>query len=409
VAAIIAFAVGLVLGMVLTRRRRDRAGEPSSSLELPEPTVPDGVSELLALLPAAGIVVGPHDEVIEATAIARNLALVRGSRLAVQELLDLARLVRQDQQLREQDLVVSRGSRATSTFLSLRVAPLGEDLILLLAEDQTAVRRVEQTRRDFVANISHELKTPIGAVSLLAEAVEDAADDPPAVRRFANRLGTESARLSDLVGQIIELSRLQADNPLDQPEVVDVDVVMAEAVERCRLDADRHRVSLTVAGTSGCRVLGNNRQLGVAVDNLVENAVIYSDPGARVVVAAHMQPRSDDDYVAITVSDTGIGIAPAEQARIFERFYRVDFARSRSNGGTGLGLAIVKHIVAAHGGEVDVWSQPGQGSTFTIRMPAHLHRGPALSEQPDSGDGEVADAGHPDDHPDHADHEELIR
>jgi two-component system sensor histidine kinase SenX3 len=375
VVAIIALVLGLCLGVLLSRRRGQGIPEVGSALDLPEPTVPDGASELLAVLPAAGIVVGPHDEVIEATPIARNLALVRGSRLAVPELLELARRVRQDRELREQDVVVPRGFRAASTFLSVRVAPLGDDLILVLAEDQTAALRVEQTRRDFVANISHELKTPIGAVSLLAEAVADAAEDPPAVRRFAGRLSLESARLSDLVSQIIDLTRLQADNPLDKPEVVELDEVLAAAVDRCRVDADRHQVSLTVAGTQGCRVLGNSRQLGLAMDNLVENAVIYSDPGARVVVAAHLQPRSDDDYVAITVSDTGIGIPPAEQSRIFERFYRVDYARSRANGGTGLGLAIVKHIVAAHGGEVEVWSQPGQGSTFTICIPAHLHDG----------------------------------
>ena len=186
--------------------------------------------------------------------------------------------------------------------------------------------------------------------------------------------GIESARLSDLVGQIIELSRLQSDDPLADPEIVDVDEVLTDAVERRRMDAERHRITLTVAGVAGTRVLGNARQLGVAVGNLVENAIVYSDSGARVVVAAHVQARSDDDYVEITVSDNGIGIPPAELDRIFERFYRVDYARSRANGGTGLGLAIVKHIAAIHGGDVSVWSKVGQGSTFTIQIPAHLHR-----------------------------------
>src|SRR4030095_7803344 len=133
------------------------------------------------------------------------------------------------------------------------------------------------------------------------------------------------------------------------------------------------QITVAVAGAAGARVLGNSRQLGAAVGNLVENAIVYSDTGARVVVAAHVQARSDDDYVEITVSDNGIGIAAAELDRIFERFYRVDYARSRANGGTGLGLAIVKHIAAIHGGEVSVWSQVGQGSTFTIKIPAHLH------------------------------------
>jgi two-component system, OmpR family, sensor histidine kinase SenX3 len=260
-----------------------------------------------------------------------------------------------------------------STYLTARVAPLDESLILVLADDQTAARRIDETRRDFVANISHELKTPIGAIALLAEAVEEAADDAAAVRKFAGRMGIESARLTDLVSQIIELSRLQSDNPLVDPEIVEIDGVLGEAVDRRRMDAERNRITLTVAGISGTRVLGSARQLEVAVGNLVENAIAYSDPGARVVVAAHVQARSDDDYVEITVSDNGIGIPAAEVDRIFERFYRVDYARSRANGGTGLGLAIVKHIAAIHGGEVAVWSQVGQGSTFTIRIPAHLH------------------------------------
>jgi two-component system sensor histidine kinase SenX3 len=186
-------------------------------------------------------------------------------------------------------------------------------------------------------------------------------------------MGIESARLTDLVSQIIELSRLQSDNPLVDPEIVDIDGVLVDAVDRRRMDAERNRITLTVAGISGTRVFGSARQLEVAVGNLVENAIAYSDPGARVVVAAHVQARSDDDYVEITVSDNGIGIPAAEVDRIFERFYRVDYARSRANGGTGLGLAIVKHIAAIHGGDVAVWSQVGQGSTFTIRIPAHLH------------------------------------
>jgi two-component system sensor histidine kinase SenX3 len=336
--------------------------------------VPAGVAEVLVVLPAAGVVVGPHDEVLQANATARSLGLVRGSRISVPDLLQLVRIVRREGDVRSIDLQISRGARVASSYLTARVAPLDESLILILADDQTTARRIEETRRDFVANISHELKTPIGAISLLAEAVEDAADEPAAVRKFASRMGIESARLTDLVGQIIELSRLQSDDPLADPEIVDVDEVLADAVERRRMDAERRRITLTVAGVDGTRVLGNARQLGVAVGNLVENAIVYSDTGARVVVAAHVQARSDDDYVEITVSDNGIGIPAAELDRIFERFYRVDYARSRANGGTGLGLAIVKHIAAIHGGDISVWSQVGQGSTFTIKIPAHLHQ-----------------------------------
>ena len=380
---IVAIVVGIGIGaLVVWAALRTRQAEPTPTFDVTEPVVPTGVAEVLAALPSAGIVVGPHDEVLETTATARTLGLVRGSRIAVPELLQLVRSVRRDGDGQTVDLRIDRGVRVASIYLTARVAPLDESLILVLADDQTAAQRIEETRRDFVANISHELKTPIGAIALLAEAVEDAADDPPAVRKFASRLGIEAARLTDLVSQIIELSRLQSDDPLADPEIVDIDEVLTEAVDRRRLDAERNRITLTVAGVAGTRVLGSARQLGVAVGNLVENAMAYSDPGARVVVAAHVQARSDDDYIEITVSDNGIGIPATEVDRIFERFYRVDYARSRANGGNGLGLAIVKHIAAIHGGDVSVWSQPGQGSTFTIKIPAHLHEAPAASPGP---------------------------
>jgi two-component system, OmpR family, sensor histidine kinase SenX3 len=373
--AIAALVVGLGIGVLIAWALfRTRRGEPSPTFDVAEPVMPAGVTEVLAVLPSSGVVIGSHDEVLEATATARTVGLVRGNRIALPELLQLVRSVRREGTGRTVDLQISRGARIAATYLTAQIAPLDETLILVLADDHTAARRIEETRRDFVANISHELKTPIGAISLLAEAVEDAADDPAAVRKFASRMGIESARLTDLVGQIIELSRLQSDDPLADPEIVDVDEVLTDAVERRRMDAERHRITLTVAGVTGTRVLGNARQLGVAVGNLVENAIVYSDPGARVVVAAHVQARSDDDYVEITVSDNGIGIPAAELDRIFERFYRVDYARSRANGGSGLGLAIVKHIAAIHGGDVSVWSQVGQGSTFTIKIPAHLHQ-----------------------------------
>jgi len=379
-ALVVGLLSGLLLGvLVLWRARRRPRPEVVTDLSDEPPVVPEGVSAVLDALTSSAVVVGPHDEVLEATVSARTQGLARGTRIVVPELLDLVRRVRREQAGASVDLELARGTRGAAIFLTARVAPLAGDLILILADDLTAARRIEQTRRDFVANISHELKTPIGAISLLSEAVEAAADDPDAVRNFASRMSVESARLNDLVGQVIDLSRLQADDPLANPEEVEIDEMLAEAIDRYQVDAQRHGVTLTVAGATGCRVLGSSRQLGVAVGNLVENAVVYSDPGARVVVAAHSVARSDDDYVEITVSDSGIGIAPTELERIFERFYRVDYARSRANGGTGLGLSIVKHIAAAHGGEVAVWSQLGQGSTFTLRMPAHLGQ-PAQAE-----------------------------
>ena len=369
--AVLVLLLGLAIGFVvgLWSARRTPVPEPES--EAAGPTVPTGVSDVLDVLRAASAVLGPHDEVLYATRLAGTLGVVRGSRVAIAPILELVRQVRREQRSQIQDLDLSRSGNAAPAHFHIRVTPLPAKQVLLLVEDETSARRIEQTRRDFVANVSHELKTPIGALSLLAEAVEEAADDPPAVRRFAARMGIESARLTDLVSQIIDLSRLQADNPLSAPEIVQIDDVLSDAVDRCRVDADQHGVNLTIAGAQGCVVAGDLRQLSIAVGNLVENAVVYSDPGARVVVAAHRQLRSDDDYVEITVSDNGIGIPEREQDRIFERFYRVDYARSRANGGTGLGLAIVKHIAASHNGDVKVWSKSGQGSTFTICLPAH--------------------------------------
>ena len=367
-------AVGLVVGILVGALvawllvRRAPAEEPVT-FEDPPAVLPEGVSEILSVLSSSGVVVGPHDEVLEATRTARSLGLARGTRVGIPEVLDLVRQVRRDGRTRVHDLELGRDP---TTYLSARVAALPDGLVVILADDLTATRRVEETRRDFVANVSHELKTPIGAISLLAEAVEDAADDPGAVRRFAGRMGIESARLADLVSQIIDLSRLQADDPLAEPQIVDIDEVLRGAVDRCRVDAEQRGVTLTLAGAQGARVLGNARQLSTAVGNLVENAVLYSDPGARVVVAAHTRAHAEDDDVEITVSDTGIGISSADAERIFERFYRVDYGRSRANGGTGLGLSIVKHIAASHGGKVGVWSQVGRGSTFTVTVPAHV-------------------------------------
>lgn len=375
----LAFVAGLLLGALIAWLilRRPRPQEPEDFLD-PPVTVPDGVSAVLSVLGSSGVVIGPHDEVLESTSQARTLGIVRGSRVNIRELLDLVRTVRRDGVIRSVDLELNRGGAGSAvSFLSVRIAPLADDLILILAEDRTAAVRVEETRRDFVANVSHELKTPIGAVGLLAEALEGAADDPEAVHRFAGRLGIESQRLAELVSQIIDLSRLQADDPLVQAEVVEIDEVLARAVDRARVDAENRSVQLTLAGERNCRVLGSERQLVIAVGNLVENAIVYSDPGARVAVAAHRVTRGDDEIVEITVSDNGIGISQADLDRIFERFYRVDYARSRSNGGTGLGLSIVKHIAAAHGGTVSVWSQLGQGSTFTVSLPT-----PSISDQP---------------------------
>jgi two-component system sensor histidine kinase SenX3 len=251
--------------------------------------------------------------------------------------------------------------------VTARVAPMGSRLVLALVEDRTRERRVEAVRRDFVANVSHELKTPIGAIRLLAEAVLDAAGDPEAVKRFGGRMLTESDRLTHLVQQVIELSRLQGDDPLEAPVPVSVDQVINAAVDTSAIDADTRGISLVTGGTQRLQVFGNAGQVAAAVSNLVANAVAYSGEQSTVLVSA----RAQDGNVEISVVDQGIGIPPEEMDRIFERFYRIDPARHRSTGGTGLGLSIVKHVAATHGGDVRVWSVEGQGSTFTLSLPQH--------------------------------------
>jgi two-component system sensor histidine kinase SenX3 len=243
--------------------------------------------------------------------------------------------------------------------------------VALLLDDVTEARRLEAVRRDFVANVSHELKTPVGALTLLAEAVLDAADDPDAVQRFAGRIQHESARLGRLVRELIELSRLQGAEPLPGNDEVMVEALLDEAQDRTRLAAEQGGISVLARCPQDLVVRGNESQLTMAITNLVDNAIAYSPRGTRVAVSAlaAQDPEHRRPCVEISVSDQGMGIAENELTRVFERFYRVDPARSRATGGTGLGLAIVKHVATNHGGTVSVWSVEGSGSTFTIRLP----------------------------------------
>ncbi|HEX5769622.1 MAG TPA: ATP-binding protein [Nocardioidaceae bacterium] len=357
--------LGAVLGagVVLAWRISEQQQLRIASHE--EPAVPAGVATVLSVLRSSALVVDENDEVLKASAPAHALGLVRGNELAVDELADLVRRVRRDGQIRETEFTLTRGRASQPIHVTARVAPLSSRLVLALVEDRTRERRVEAIRRDFVANVSHELKTPVGAINLLAEAVQEAADEPEAVERFSKRMQMEAERLSRLVQQIIELSRLQGDEPLEEPVPVKVDDIITRAIDACSIDAGAKRISVVQDGERGLEVLGSADQIAVAVSNLVANAVTYSPGGSNVVVSA----RPADLMVEITVTDQGIGIPADELDRIFERFYRVDPARHRSTGGTGLGLSIVKHVAASHGGEVRVWSSPGQGSSFTLTLP----------------------------------------
>ncbi len=393
-AAILGGVLGLVTGAVVMASVRWPVRSQRSPRPIPDPgTLPAGVSDVLAVLRSGAIVLDAADAVVSSSPPAVANGLVRDHDLVHDELRHLARQVRRDGVIREVELDLPRGPLGRGRLMvGARVAPLGSSYVLLLVDDRTEARRVEDVRRDFVVNVSHELKTPVGGLALLAEAVLEANDDPEAVARFAHRMQVESLRLTRLVQEIVDLSRLEIAGTLHDPELVDVGAAAAEAVEQSRLVAGSRGSEIVSSLAQGVRVFGDADLLATAIRNLIGNAINYSAPGARVAVSV----RSVDQLVEIAVADQGQGIPESEQARIFERFYRVDAARSRATGGTGLGLAIVKHICANHGGDVTVWSEPGHGSTFTMRLPeAHLSRtsarpGPGIP----AGSSKVPGPGH---------------
>lgn len=363
---LLAGALGILVGVgaTLAFRVSDRALHTVPAAEPPQ--VDDGLVRALAVLRSAAVVLDDDDTVVRASAPAYALGLVRDNALVHASIRDLVAQVRTDGVIRDEELDLPRGRSAGAPLrVQVRVAQVTPALVLVLAEDLTQARRLEAIRRDFVVNVSHELKTPVGALSLLAETVEDASDDPEAVRRFSRRMQTEAERLSRLVHEIIELSRLQVAGALQEQRLVDVDSLVSEALDHSRTRAEGKQIRLQQGPPTGLCVAGDRNLLVTAVRNLLDNAVAYSPEHTGVGVGV----RAAGDLVEIAVVDQGIGIPAEAQDRVFERFYRVDPARSRDTGGTGLGLSIVKHVAADHGGDVTVWSQPGRGSTFTLRLP----------------------------------------
>ncbi|SET82461.1 sensor histidine kinase [Geodermatophilus poikilotrophus] len=373
VALLVGGVVGLVVGvLVATLLRRPRRPDLERSAPS-DGAAPEAVlsRRLLDLIDPAVVLVDRGDVVLLANPAARSLGIVRDTRLLVPELLELARAVRDGGRRRAEvslpGSVVGGGPRQVGVLgvrLERGSGPAAGPVALVL-QDVTEARRVEAVRRDFVANVGHELKTPVGALSLLAEAVEDAADDPETVRRFATRMTHEADRLARLVRELIDLSRLQGGEPLPELVPVEVDTVIAEAVDRTKLAAAAKQIAIVTGGEGGLVVRGVEYQLATAVTNLLANAVAYSPEHTRIAVGA----RARAGFVEITVTDNGIGIPREDRSRVFERFYRVDQSRASRTGGTGLGLAIVKHVATNHGGSVSVWSEEGLGSTFTLRIP----------------------------------------
>ena len=348
---------------------RRTARESANSLA----SLPTGIVDLLEVVDAEYLLLAPGELVIRASDASSTLGMVRDGKLVSDEILNIVRACRRSQIAQEATIELPRGPIGEGTHnLLVRVAPVGnQGLIAVLIFDDSEFRRLDAVRRDFVANISHELKTPIGALSILSEAVLEASDDPVAITRFASRMQTEAKRLSDLVQEIINLSRIQDEDPLKNAVSFLLSDLVLQAIDESRLAADSREIKIDFIRNNEVTVLGDESQLEMAISNLIENAINYSPDKTTVVVSLNRV----DGLAELKVKDQGIGISEENRERIFERFYRVDPARSRATGGTGLGLSIVKHIITNHGGDITVWSEQGEGSTFTMRLPEFKETG----------------------------------
>jgi two-component system sensor histidine kinase SenX3 len=369
VVALLALVIGVALGAGLAPRilgRRKRQADEQAGL-----TVSQLLEHIVSQSPVGIVVVDNFRDVVYTNDRARQLGLVRDRLLDDRAWLAAERTLATGED-GEVDLSPRKRSNPGRSGLSVRghVRLLSEDhrrFAVVYVDDQSEHARMEATRRDFVANVSHELKTPVGAMGVLAEALLASADDPDTVRRFAQKMVAESTRLANMVGELIDLSRLQGAEPLPDLDAVEVDTVVSEALSRHKVAADNADIAITTDAPTGYRVLGDQSLLVTALANLVSNAIAYSPNGSPVSISR----RRRGGNIEIAVTDRGIGIARADQERVFERFFRVDKARSRATGGTGLGLAIVKHVAANHNGSIRLWSQPGTGSTFTLSIPAY--------------------------------------
>ncbi|GAA4541642.1 sensor histidine kinase [Amycolatopsis samaneae] len=360
--AIGALVVGVVVGFLAAkiRARREEARRPAG------PTVAELLARLIRSSNNGVVVLNRFGDLVLHNPRAYELGLVKVNQADPRARKAAEQVVETDEPMEIDVSPLEARGRQPEAVLGL-VRPLGDGFTVVEAVDHSEAIRLEAVRRDFVANVSHELKTPVGAIALLTEAVLDAAEDTEEVRRFGGKILRESTRLGQLVTELIALSRLQGAERLPDLNVVEVDAVVREALGRASISAESAEITVTTDAASGLLVEGDRTLLVTALSNLLENAVAYSQPGSPVSISRRLR----DDMVEIAVTDRGIGIAEEDQQRVFERFYRADKARSRATGGTGLGLAIVKHVAANHGGSVGLWSRPGTGSTFTLRIPAH--------------------------------------
>ena len=379
-AAVVGAAVGAGL-MWIARSRSSGSGETELTM--------GQVLDRVVYSASTGIaVVDKFHDVILFNPRAEELGLVRNRRIDERAWVVANKILDRDQVI---DLDLGDPNRRGRDGIAVRcrAGRLFDDdprFVALYAFDDSEMVRMEATRRDFVANVSHELKTPVGAMALLAEALLESVDDPETVRYFGQRVQSEAHRLGNMVTELISLSKLQGAEKMPDLDIVDVDSVVKEALERTALTAENADIVVATDRSTGYEVLGDQSLLVTALTNLIENAIAYSPKGSPVSVSRSLR----DGKVAIAVTDRGIGIAKEDQERVFERFFRVDKARSRATGGTGLGLAIVKHVAANHNGEITLWSRPGTGSTFTLLIPAHFEQSDEdeVRAKPEAGAGQ---------------------
>jgi len=356
------------------------------------------VSQVLHLAvggsPAGITVLSRTKEIIFSNPSAHEMSMVH-DRAVNPDIWSVAEEVFDDKETRTLDLAIPKrrtGNRVTQVRAVVKPLTLNDDrFVIVYGTDESESVRMESARRDFVANVSHELKTPVGGIALLAEALLQDTGDPDHVEYFGSKVQKEAARMADMVSELISLSKLQGAEALPEMKPVDLDDIIDEAMTRNQLAADAHNNQLTRGESVGVQVMADKSLLVTAVSNLISNAIHYSPDEMPVSVT---QKVVSGNVVLIRVTDRGIGIAPEDQERVFERFFRVDKARSRQTGGTGLGLAIVKHVVANHGGNIKLWSRPGTGSTFTIELPIYTEEKPAdsVENQDNKEDGAVSSA-----------------
>jgi len=371
-------ACGLALPVISWLRGRIARYRQATDAEANQVTT---VSQVLHLAvqgsPTALAVLDRNQEIVMSNPAAHEMSLVH-DRAVNPDVWQTAQEVFEDKETRTVDLAIPKrrtGHRVTQFKAVIKPLTLNDGrFVIIYGTDESENVRMESARRDFVANVSHELKTPVGGIALLAEALLQDPGDQETVEYFGNKVYKEANRMADMVSELISLSKLQGAEALPEMEPLAVDDLIEEALSRNQLAAEARSIELNRGASAGVQVKGDRSLLVTALSNLVSNAINYSPEKMPVSVS---QKVVDGGVVLIRVTDRGIGIAPDDQKRVFERFFRVDQARSRQTGGTGLGLAIVKHVVANHGGNIKLWSRPGTGSTFTIELPIYREEKPA--------------------------------